>query len=462
MMRSRITICTLLQRCALALASLILGTWTLAAEPVPTLQDEVSEATLANGMKIVVVPDRRLPVVTHMVWYKVGAADEEPGASGLAHFVEHLMFRSCNVFRRESFAQIISRLGGIDNATTNHDATYYYQNVEKKHLRRVMELEAARMAKLPALHTDIPPERRVILEERRSKVDTDPVRQLNENVLSALYRNHRYGIPSIGWPHEMARLDYAMAVKFHARHYTPDNAVLVVAGDVTLAEVVRMAKATYGKNQRRANARPRLRPEEPEQGAARRVELDDERSHRPTIFRYYLAPSTRTAGQGEAEALEILLTIVGGHEAARLQTELVSTTRVAASTGGRYYGNIRDSGRIVLFALAEDGKSAGTVERHMDDTISGLVRNGVTADEVARAKSTLEADYIFKSDSRMARAMRYGEALSAGRTVADVSGWLQRMLAVEVAEVNAAARKYLVKRHSVTGVLRKPLEGAGQ
>lgn len=455
-------LCACLWRLASVLIALFVGTGVLAAEPVQANTSKVGEATLDNGLKIVVIPDHRLPVVTHMVWYKVGAADEQAGASGLAHFVEHLMFRSCNVFGNEGFAQIISRLGAIDNATTNHDATYYYQNVGKQHLGRVMQLESARMAKLPASESDIPPERNVILEERRSKIDTNPIRLLNENILSALYRNHRYGIPSIGWPHEMAKLDYDMAVAFHARYYAPNNAILVVAGDITLTEVLGLAQATYGKIPRRTIVESRTRPKEPDQSAALRVELDDKRIQRPTLFRYYLTSSAVTAEPGEAEALELSMTILGGHEAARLQTELIGSSRLASSTGSRFYGNIRDSGRIVLFAVPDAGQAPEIVESRLNAVVAKFVREGITDEELRRAKSTLEAEYIFMSDSRMARAMRYGEALSHGRTVADVDGWLERMMKTTVAAANSAARKYLDKRHSATGVVMKTVEERAQ
>ncbi len=207
----------------------------------------MSEFTLKNGLQVLVIPDHRAPVVTQMIWYKVGAADEPPGSSGIAHFLEHLMFKGTDLIPTGQFSKIIARNGGEDNAFTNHDVTAYFQRVAKDRLPKVMEMEADRMANLRLSEEDVATERKVILEERRSRVDNDPGSILQEQMMAALYANHPYGIPIIGWEHEIRALDREDALSFYRRFYAPDNAILVIAGDVEPEEVRRLAEETFGK-----------------------------------------------------------------------------------------------------------------------------------------------------------------------------------------------------------------------
>src|SRR5687767_14633984 len=226
---------------AMALFMLAFAHQTVSAEP------RASEFKLSNGMEVVVIPDHRAPVVTHMVWYKVGAADEPPGVSGIAHFLEHLMFKSTEKIGTGEFSKIISRLGGQDNAFTGNDITAYFQRVSKDRLKTVMEMEADRMVNLRLEEKEVLTERQVILEERRSRVENSPSAILDEQMNAALYMSHPYGIPVIGWEHEMAKLSPADAMAFYKRFYAPNNAILVVTGDVTADEVKALAEETYGK-----------------------------------------------------------------------------------------------------------------------------------------------------------------------------------------------------------------------
>ena len=434
---------------------------TVRAEVSPVVFDQkVHSFSLDNGLQVVVIPDHRLPVVTHMVWYRVGAADEQPGASGLAHFVEHLMFKSCNAVNSETFSQIISRLGGIDNATTNHDATYYFQRVAKKQLRDVMELEARRMAGLQLSDDDIRVELEVIQEERRSNIDNDPIKLLNEQMLATLYQNHRYSVPVLGWAHEIPTLTRVQALAFYRRHYAPNNAVLVVSGDVTNAEVRRLAAEIYGPVKRRSEIVQRRRPTEPRPSAARRVNFVDKRTARTTIFRYYLAPSYASAEPGEAEALDLLISIIGGGETSRLYRHLVTDRNIGAAAGMRYYGEERDSGRLAVFVVAQKDGHISEIEAEMDVVLSEVARNGVTADELARAKSRFEVRSIFTADNQLKRSKRFGEALTAGRKIEDVIAWPRRIMAVDLAQIKTVARKYLQKRRSVTGILTGKADGS--
>ena len=275
-------------------------------------QSKVSTFTLANGMQVVVIPDTRVPVVTHMVWYRVGAADDPSGKSGIAHFLEHLMFKATRSIKSGEFTRIVNRLGGRHNALTTHDTTTYFQRVAKEHLRRVMELEADRMTGLTLTAAEVLTERDVIKEERRGSVDASPLSLLNEQMQAALYQNHPYGRPVLGFAHEIAELSLQDATTFYNRHYAPNNAILVVAGDSTATEVRSLAAATYGRLQAKADIKPRQRPSEPEAIARRTVMLEDARAGAPLVLRTYHVPGFASAKPGDAEALSLLGGILGG------------------------------------------------------------------------------------------------------------------------------------------------------
>src|SRR5919205_2404922 len=208
---------------------------------------EVTAFTLDNGLDVVVVPDHRVPVVTHMIWYRNGSADDPLGQSGIAHFLEHLMFKGTAKHPAGEFSQVVSALGGQENAFTSFDYTAYFQRVAREHLKTMMEFEADRMTKLLLEEAVVAPERDVVLEERRMRVETDPAAQLSEAMATALFVHHPYGIPIIGWMHEIETLDRDHALSYYRRFYTPENAILVVAGDVTETDVRNLADTTYGR-----------------------------------------------------------------------------------------------------------------------------------------------------------------------------------------------------------------------
>lgn len=412
-----------------------------------------SEATLANGMRIVVIPDHRAPVVTHMVWYRTGAADEAPGVSGIAHFLEHLMFKSTDKIPNGEFSKIVSRLGGQDNAFTTQDLTAYFQRVAKDRLPKVMEMEADRMVNLRLDEKEVLTERNVILEERRSRVENNPAAILDEQMNAALFMSHPYGIPVIGWEHEIAKLSREDALAFYKTHYAPNNAILVVSGDVTLDEVRKLAEETYGKIPENPAVAPRPRPQEPPHRAARRLELKDPRAGKASWHRMYLAPSYKTAPKGEAEALDILMKVTAEGATSRLYKALVVEQRIASSARGYYSGSGRDDGKISLVVVPADGVPMAKVEAAVDAVLADIRQNGVTSAEIERAKRSYIAEYVYESDSQSTLARRYGWALAVGQTVADIEAWPDRIAKVTPDAVKAAAQKHFDIRRSVTGTL---------
>jgi zinc protease len=413
----------------------------------------VSEFKLANGLSLVVVPDNRAPVVTHMVYIRAGAADEPPGVSGIAHFLEHLMFKSTEKLANGEFSAIVTRLGGQQNAFTTADYTAYFQRVSKDRLKTMMAMEADRMMNLRLDPNEVATERQVIIEERRLRVENVPTSILSEQMSAALYQNHPYRIPVIGWMHEMAKLSREDALAFYKRFYAPNNAIVVVTGDVDPGEVKALAEATYGKLPANPQAAARIRPQEPEQRAPRRVELKDPRAGNASVRRFYLAPAVTKAEPREAEALYLLMKILGGGATSRLYQSLVVQEKIASSAGGWYSGLYLDSGSIGVYAVAADGVPLDRVEQSIDQVLRDLRENGVTQAELDRAKRQFLAEFVYESDSQEALARRYGTGLALGLTVEQIGSWPDAIAQVTLADLQRAAAKHLDIRRSVTGTL---------
>jgi zinc protease len=422
---------------------------------------KAQQFTLPNGLVGVVIPDNRAPVVTHMVWYRIGAADEPTGKSGIAHFLEHLMFKATKKIPAGEFSKIVSRLGGNDNAFTGHDATAYFQRIAKSRLSQVMSMEADRMVNLQLAEKEVLTERDVILEERRSRVENNPSAILDEQMSAALYRNHHYGIPVIGWEHEIAALSRKDALDFYKAYYAPNNAILVVSGDVTLDEVKKLAEEHYGKLKPSAAIKPRERVKEPPMRTPLRVELKDQRAGKPMWSRHYYAPSYVTAKPGEAEALDLLMKVVGGGPTSRLYKKLVMGSQVASSAGGYYGGSGLDSTKIGVYAMPNDGVEMDKVEAAVDEVLTEVKEKGITTAELERAKANYIAEYVYESDNQSTLARRYGWGLVVGRTIQDLDAWPDRLSKVTPEDVQKAAATYLDIRRSVTGTLLPIAADAG-
>ena len=451
----RIPVYKVLMRTITALA--VAGTATIAIPRAPAAATgpEVTRFVLQNGLEVVVIPDRRAPVVTHMIWYRVGSADEEPGRSGLAHFLEHLMFKGTANNPAGEFSKVVAAIGGQENAFTSTDYTAYFQRVAREHLETLMRFESDRMTGLVLTDANVLPERDVVLEERRMRTDNDPGAQLSEAAQAALYVNHPYGRPVIGWEHEIRALGREAAIDFYRRHYAPNNAILVVAGDVAADEVRALAEKTYGKVPRLSGLKEQARPVEPEPRAHRRVVLADLRVAQPSLSRYYLVPSYRTAKSGEGEALEVLRHILGEGSTSRLYRALVVEKGIAANAGAWYQGTAIDATRFGVWTSPRPGVSLEDLEKAVDAVIAEVVANGVADDELARAKTQLIANTVYAQDSQATLARIYGASLAAGLSIDHVTGWPDRVRAVTADQVRAVARSYLELRRAVTGYLIK-------
>jgi len=422
------------------------------ASPAQAQRFGAESFTLANGLQVVVIPNHRAPAVTQMVWYKTGAADDPRGKSGIAHFLEHLMFKGTRANPGSAFSTLIAQNGGRDNAFTTEDYTVFHETVAKDRLDLVMRLEADRMTGLVLDDTAVLPERDVILEERRMRIDNEPSALLREQLTAGLFLNASYHNPTIGWEHEMRGLGTADALAFYRDWYTPNNAVLIVAGDVETAEVRALADRHFGPLAVRP-VPPRLRLDEPPHHASIRLEMKSARVAQPSWRRIYLAPSYRTGTTQHAYALQILAEILAGSAGSRLNQALVLDKGLALTVGAGYAPSAIGLADFGVYATPKPGVAVADLEAAVDAELHRILEHGVEPDEVTRAVKRMQAAAIYSQDSLSGPANIIGTALAIGRSLDDVAAWPDKIGAVTAAEVQAAARAVLVERNSATGIL---------
>lgn len=416
---------------------------------------QVSTFSLPNGMNAVVIEDHRAPVVTHMVWYRAGAADEQPGKSGVAHFLEHLMFKGTDEIGPSEFSAIIAANGGSDNAFTSQDYTGYFQRIAADRLEMVMQMEADRMTDLIFTEEDVEVERRVVLEERNQRTENNPGSLFTEQRNAALYLNHPYGTPVIGWKHEVEALGFEDAMAWYKLHYAPNNATLIVAGDVDPAEVERLAIKYYGPLEPSEGIKPRLRPTEPPHRSARRLVYEDPRVRQPYVIRTYLAPERNAGDQKDAAALTILAELLGGSGITSVMGRTLQLEqKIAISTGAFYDGEGLDKKSFGVYVVPAQGVSLEDAEAAMDAAIASFMTDGPDPEHLARIKTQIRAAEIYALDDQGYLARKYGSALTQGLTVQDVQDWPSILQAVTAEDILAAAGALFDKRASVTGYLK--------
>lgn len=438
-------------------ALLLLG--LLAGRPAAAEIFDAESFTLPNGLTVVVVENHRAPIVTQMVWYRVGSADEERGKSGIAHYLEHLMFKGTENTAEGAFSALVAENGGSENAFTSRDYTGYYQTITKDRLEEIIRLEADRMAYLLLTDEQVLPERDVILEERRQRIDASPAAQLDEAMSAALFRNHPYGTPIIGWAHEIAALTAADALDFYKRWYGPDNAILVIGGDVTLQEVRPLVEMYYGPLKAVGVPPERQRVLEPPPTAPRSVTLHSPQVSEPQWSRVYLGPHRQDLAEGDLEALQLISQILAGGATSRLYSRLVVEQGIAASAGAYDRSEALDYPTLHFYAQPRQGKSLFEVEVAMETEIEALLASGVTEEELRRAKDQLKASAVFARDEPSTGPYVIGAAMAVGETLEEIQAWPERVEAVTVEQVNDLLRAYLKPEASVTGYLLPPEDG---
>jgi len=403
-----------------------------------------------------VVEDHRAPVVMHMVWYKAGSADEKPGVSGIAHFLEHLMFKGTESLESGEFSRVVTANGGRDNAFTSFDYTAYHQRIASDRLELMMQMESERMVNLRILESDVLTERDVIIEERNQRTENSPGALFREQRNAAQYMNHRYGVPIIGWRHEMETLDKQDALDFYDTFYAPNNAILVVAGDVAPDDVKALAETHYGVIPANPDLPERLRTQEPPQLSARRLEFRDARVAQEYVTRSYLAPERDPGDQKEAAALTMLAQVLGRGPNSVLAEKLQFGTEQAVYVSAFYSGVSLDDTTFGLVIVPSQGVSLEDAEAALDGAVQDFMRDGVEPEHLERIKMQLRAEQIYARDSADSVGNRYGRALTSGLTVDDVRAWPDLLQAVTEEDIVAAAERVFDVNKSVTGWLMRP------
>ncbi len=431
---------------------LALLTTFLTIASTAVLAQDVTSYTLDNGMDVVVIEDHRAPVVVHMVWYRSGSADEPVGASGVAHFLEHLLFKATDKMESGEFSETVAANGGSDNAFTNYDYTAYFQRVAADRLPLMMQMEADRMNNLRLTQDDIETERQVILEERNQRTENNPSALAREQFSAAQFMNHRYGVPVIGWKHEMEELSLEDALGFYDLYYSPNNAILVVAGDVEPEDVRRLAETYYGSIPPEEHLPERIRPAEPPQKAERRMTYVDPRVAQPYVTRSYLAPERDSGSQGDAAALVYLAELLGGSPfTSVLGTKLQFETNTALFSGAGYGGLSLDETTFSVYVAPADGVTLSEAEAAMDQAISEFMEEDIPDERIQSIRTQLRASEVYALDNVQGIANLYGQALTQGLSIDDVKDWPNVLQAVTKEDVKRVAKQVLDKRQAVTG-----------
>ncbi len=418
--------------------------------------DLVTTFELDNGMEVVVIEDHRAPVVVHMVWYRAGSADETAGNSGVAHFLEHLLFKGTDTLAPGEFSAVVARNGGTDNAFTSYDYTAYYQRVAADRLELMMRMESDRMVNLRLGEEDIATERDVIIEERNQRVENNPSALYREQQNAAQYLNHRYGVPIIGWQHEMVDLDLDDALDFYKTHYAPNNAILIVAGDVAPDEVRTLAETYYGAIPANADLPERIRPQEPRQMAERRIIYEDDRVAQPYVTRSYLAPERDSGAQEKAAALTMLAEVLGNGTTSFLTQKLQFESQLSVYTSAYYSGLSLDDTSFNLTIVPAAGVSLTDAEAALDDAVAEFLQGGIDPAHLERIRTQIRANEIYARDDVSGLASRYGRALTQGLTVEDVQAWPDILNAVTEDDIIAAAHELFNRDNAVTGWIKAP------
>ncbi|RJE85763.1 M16 family metallopeptidase [Paracoccus onubensis] len=447
-----------MRRPALSAALALLLTAPAALAEMP---EGISHFTLPNGLETVVIEDHRAPVVVQMLWYKIGSADEPPGKSGIAHYLEHLMFKGTDKLEPGELSKTVTRNGGMDNAFTSYDYTTYFQRIASDRLPLIMEMEADRMANLKIGEDDWQAERQVVLEERAQRIDSDPSALFAEERNAVQYYNHPYRRPVIGWRQEMMALTREDAIAWYDEHYSPDEAVLILAGDVTPEKARELAEKYYGPITAKGKPEPRARPQEPIQNAPRRMEMQDARVAQPRMTRSYLVPERNPGEQESAAALTVLAELLGGSMQTSVLGRQLAIPGKALWVSADYDGLAVDPQAFSISMVPASGMDQQEAEAMLDEVLEKFTETGPDAEDLERVKTQIRASQIYSRDSAHGRAYDYGQGLATGLTVEDVNDWPDILSAVTVEDVTEAARQVLNSNANVTGWLLPAEEETG-
>ncbi|MBJ26118.1 MAG: peptidase M16 [Rhodospirillaceae bacterium] len=443
---------TLIRFCLILCSLIFLHSSQSYCEDIKNSTFNATYHQLDNGMNIVTIPNRRSPIVVHMVWYHIGAGDDPIGKSGLSHLLEHLMFKGTNNFPDDTFSRLVALNGGRENAFTSSDYTGYFQRISKQYLPLVMELEADRMRNLSLTEDDVLLERDIVLEERSSRVSNVPSSILMEQMYRALFLRHPYGTPVIGWENEIKELNLHDVLTFYNKYYFPNNATLVVAGDIDVEDVLTLAKQHYGSIQP-SEIEERIRLKEPKHVSPRRVLFKSPQLAQPSIFRFYLAPSYVSEDRSYSFPLEVFSEVLGGKITSILYQEMVVKRKLATWAGTSYNPMSLDNTTFAIYLSLKEKVSISEAEIALDEIIAESLKDGFEDSRIKAAKGRMAANLLYSLDNPSGVAKIFGSALSIGMSVNDVENWSKKIDSVTADEIMNAANYVLNADKSVTGIL---------
>ena len=435
--------------------------FTLALLPVGAhAAAHAQEFKLANGMRIIVQEDKRAPTVAHMVWYRVGSMDEQNGTTGVAHVLEHMMFKGTKKLKPGDFSAKVAALGGRDNAFTGKDYTAYHQQIEKSRLEQVMALEADRMQNLTMDAAEFAKEIKVVMEERRLRTDDQPLAKVYEALNATAYVAHPYHHPVVGWMDDLQNMTAADALAWYVRWYAPNNATMVVTGDVDAKKVHALAEKYFGKIP--VKTLPKTKPQnEPQQCGERRVVVKAP-AENPYIVLAYKVPTLRDIDKDDdVHALDVLAAVLDGYDNARLPAKLVRTDRVANSAGASFDSISRGPSMFLLDGIPAEGTTIEQLEQRLRAEVTRIATDGVSAAELKRVKTQLIASQVYKRDSIFGQAMEIGSMEMAGISSRQIDRLIDKLAAVTPEQVKAVAQKYFSDEQlTVASLVPLPLDDA--
>jgi len=409
--------------------------------PLFAQAEPAQELMLKNGMKIIVKEDHRSTTVTHMVWYKVGSVDEKNGSTGLAHVLEHMMFKGTKKLKPGEFSARVAALGGSENASTSRDYTNYFQRVGSDKLEAVMALEADRMANLVLDKNEFAKEIRVVMEERRRNTDDQPISQVYEALHATAFVAHPYHNPIIGWMDDLEQMTAQDAKAWHERWYAPNNATMVVVGDVDTKKVFALAQKYFGKIKPKTITRSRTQTEPPQRGAKRIIVKAP--AENPYVMLAFKVPTLRDVEKdSDVYALDVLSAVLDGYDNARLNAKLVRSDKVANSVGAGYSPIARGPVLFMLDGTPVQGTSTEQLEKLLRAEIDRIAKEGVSEQELARVKTQLIASQIYKRDSIYMQSREIGNMEMAGLSHKDTDRIIEKLKQVTPQQVRDVAQKY--------------------
>ena len=414
-------------------------------------KDTLHSFKLKNGMEVVVIENKRAPVIAQMIWYNFGSGIEKSGKSGLAHFMEHLMFKGTRKLPDNYYSNFISKIGGSENALTSYDYTAYYQVFPKSELKKMMKMEADRMTNLTLTQENVEIEKRVILEERFQRIESDPSSKLDESMRSILFPNHYYGRPIIGWRHEIEGLTYEDVLSFYKENYKPNNAILVLSGDVDLEKAKKLSKKYFGKI-RKGKQESKLEVTDPDLNTNIFVKMQHPTVKQPIWKKFYRTISYKSDIDNSI-ALDMCFKIVASGTSSLLYQNLVEDKKIFSVVGGYFQGLTKGEGNVYLYAISKEKKDSNEIDKIIMNEFKKIINEKLTSERFEIEKIKYFFDTIYKKDGVLNPAQIYGEALSVGLTFDDINKWQERLNNISLNDVKKALEKLYENKNYVIGEL---------